>query len=171
MRPEELKALQTPHKNRYREDPAAARQTLAAEGTLDVERVACRVTTAPSPAIAGLHPSAGGDGTFACAGDMLLQALVGCAGVTLAAVATAMQIPVRGGKVRAEGIMDFRGTLGVSKDVAIGFQEIHLVFELDTDATQEQLDNLLKLTRRYCVVYQTLVKSPTITETVRTVRA
>lgn len=171
MTPEALRAMQAPHKNRYRDDPAAARQTLTAEGTLDVERVACRVTTAPSPAIAGLHPSAGGDGSFACAGDMLLQALVGCAGVTLCAVATAMQIPVRGGTVRAEGVMDFRGTLGVSKEVPIGFQEIRLIFDLDTDGTPEQLDNLLKLTRRYCVVYQTLVKAPTITETIRSRRS
>lgn len=167
MTPEALRALQAPHKTRYREEPAAARQTLTAEGALDVDRVACRVTTAPSPAIAGLHPSAGGDGSYACAGDMLLQALVGCAGVTLCAVATAMQVPVRGGTVRAEGVMDFRGTLGVSKEVAVGFQEIRLTFDLDTDATPEQLDNLLKLTRRYCVVYQTLAKSPAISEVVR----
>jgi uncharacterized OsmC-like protein len=167
MTPEALRALQAPHKTRYRAEPAAARQTLTAEGTLDVERVACRVATAPSPAIAGLHPSAGGDGTFACAGDMLLQALVGCAGVTLCAVATALQVPVRGGTVRAEGVMDFRGTLGISKEVPVGFQEIRLTFDLDTDATAEQLDNLLKLTRRYCVVYQTLETSPTIAETVR----
>ncbi len=170
MTPEALRGLQAPHKTRYRDDPAAARQTLIAEGSLDVERVACRVTTAASPAVAGLHPSAGGDGSFACAGDMLLQALVGCAGVTLCAVATAMQIPVRGGTVRAEGVMDFRGTLGVSKEVPVGFQEIRLVFDLDTDATPEQLDSLLKLTRRYCVVYQTLVKPPTITETIRSRR-
>ena len=171
MTPEALRALQAPHKARYREDAAAARQTLAAEGTLDIDRAACVVKTAASPAVAGLHPSAGGDGTFACAGDMLLQSLVGCAGVTLCAVATAMQIPVRGGKVRAEGVMDFRGTLGVSKDVPIGFQEIRLTLELNTDATPEQLDSLQKLTRRYCVVYQTLVKSPTLTETVRVTRA
>src|SRR5438132_893822 len=116
MNAEALRALQTPHKNRYRDDPASARQTLVAEGTLDVGRVACRVATTAGPIVAGLHPSAGGDGSFACAGDMLLQALVGCAGVTLSAVATALAIPIRGGKVRAEGVMDFRGTLGVSKE-------------------------------------------------------
>jgi uncharacterized OsmC-like protein len=171
MNADQLRALQTPFKNRYREDPAAARQTLVALGALEVDRVACRVTTAAGPVTAGLHPSAGGDGSFACAGDMLLQSLVGCAGTTLAAVATALQIPVRGGTIRAEGIMDFRGTLGVAKDADIGFQEIRLAFELDTDATPEQLENLMKLVRRYCVVYQTLVKAPRITETVRTTKA
>src|SRR5262249_29698907 len=124
MTPEALRSLQAPHKTRYREDPAAARQTLTADGTPDVERLASRGLTALSPGVAGLHPAAGGDGSFACAGDMLLQALVGCAGVTLCAVATAMQIPVRGGTVRGEGVMDFRGALGLSKDVPIGFQEI-----------------------------------------------
>ncbi len=166
MNAEQLRALQAPHKQRYREDPASARQTLTAEATLEVDRVACRVVTAAGAVTAGLHPSAGGDGSFACAGDMLLQALVGCAGTTLAAVATALQVPVRGGTLRAEGVMDFRGTLGVAKDADIGFQEIRLTFVLDTDATPEQLDNLLRLTRRYCVVYQTLVKSPRITESV-----
>jgi uncharacterized OsmC-like protein len=168
MNAEQLRALQASSKARYREDPAAARQTLSAQGTLEMDRVACRVETAAGPALAGLHPAAGGDGSFACAGDMLLQALVGCAGTTLAAVATALQLPVRGGTIRAEGVMDFRGTLGVSKDVDVGFQEIRLHFDLDTDATPEQLDNLLRLTRRYCVVYQTLAKSPKITESVQT---
>ena len=166
MNAEELRALQAPCKTRYREDPGSARQTLVAEGSLDVASAACRVRTSIGVANAGLHPGAGGDGTFACAGDMLLQALVGCAGTTLGAVATALQIPVRGGSIRAEGMMDFRGTLGVAKDVDIGFHEIRLTFNLDTDATPEQLDNLLRLTRRYCVIYQTLVKSPMITETV-----
>jgi uncharacterized OsmC-like protein len=166
MNAEALRALQSPHKQRYREDPASARQKLSAEGSLQVDQVACRVTTTAGPVTAGLHRSAGGDGSCACAGDMLLQALVGCAGTTLAAVATAMQIPVRGGTIRAEGVMDFRGTLGVAKEVAIGFQEINLSFELDTAATPEQLETLIRLTRRYCVVYQTLVKAPTITETV-----
>ena len=165
MNADQLRRLQLPHKERYRDDPAAARQTLVAEGTLEIDRVACRVATAAGPVLAGLHPAAGGDGSFACPGDMLLQALAGCAGVTLAAVATALQIPVRGGTVRAEGVMDFRGTLGVTKDAAVGFEEIRLVFDLDTDATTEQLDNLLRLTRRYCVVYQTLVKSPRLAET------
>jgi uncharacterized OsmC-like protein len=167
MNAEQLRALQTPHKNRYREDPSSACQTLRAEGTLDVERVACRVITAAGPVLAGLHPSAGGDGSFVCAGEMLLQALVGCAGTTMAAVATAMGLPLRGGTIRAEGIMDFRGTLGVAKDVDIGFQEIQLHFDLDTDATPEQLENLLRLTRRYCVVYQTLARSPKLTESVQ----
>jgi uncharacterized OsmC-like protein len=171
MNAEQLRGLQAPFKNRYRDDPAAARQTLVAEGSLEVDRVACRVTTTAGTVAAGLHPSAGGDGSFACAGDMLLQALVGCAGTTLAAVATALQIPVRGGTIRADGVMDFRGTLGVAKDADVGFQEIHLDFELDTDATPEQLENLLKLVRRYCVVYQTLVKSPIISETLRTIKA
>jgi uncharacterized OsmC-like protein len=166
MNAEELRALQAPFKNRYRQEPDAARQTLVAEGTLDMPRVACQVHAAAGPVIAGLHPSVGGDGSFACAGDMLLQALVGCAGVTLAAVATALQIPVRGGQLRAEGIMDFRGTLGVGKDIDVGFQEIRLSIVLDSDASQEQLDNLLRLTRRYCVVYQTLAKSPRISESI-----
>jgi uncharacterized OsmC-like protein len=167
MTAEELRVLQTPFKSRYREDPARARQTLSAEGSLKMAQVACEVGTAAGTVAAGLHPSVGGDGSFACAGDMLLQALVACAGTTLAAVATAMQIPVRGGTIRAEGVLDFRGTLGVSKDTDVGFQEIRLSFDLDTDATPEQLDNLLRLTRRYCVVYQTLVKPPRIAESVR----
>ncbi len=171
MNADDLRALQAPHKNRYRAEPAAARQTLAAEGSLEMDRVACRVRTATGEVSAGLHPSAGGAGSFACAGDMLLQALVGCAGTTLAAVATALQIPVRGGTIRAEGSMDFRGTLGVAKDADVGFQEIRLTFDLDTDATAEQIDNLLKLTRRYCVVYQTLAKSPRLSETVQTKKA
>jgi uncharacterized OsmC-like protein len=171
MNADQLRALQAPFKSRYREDPAAARQTLVAVGSLEVDRLACRVTTTAGAVSAGLHPSAGGDGSFACAGDMLLQSLVGCAGTTLAAVATALQIPVRGGTIRAEGVMDFRGTLGVAKDADIGFQEIRLAFELDTDATPEQLENLMKLVRRYCVVYQTLAKSPKITETVQTKKA
>ena len=166
MNADQLRALQAPCKARYREDPVSARQTLVAEGSLDVDHAACRVKTSTAIANVGLHPAAGGDGSFACAGDMLLQALVGCAGTTLGAVATALQIPVRGGTFRAEGVMDFRGTLGVAKDVDVGFQEIRLTFNLDTDATPEQRDNLLRLTRRYCVVYQTLVKSPKIAETV-----
>jgi uncharacterized OsmC-like protein len=166
MNADQLRTLQMPFKTRYRENPATARQTLCAEGSLEIDRVACRVTTAVGPVAAGLHPSAGGDGTFACAGDMLLQSLVGCAGTTLAAVATALGVPVRGGTIRAEGTMDFRGTLGVAKDADVGFQEIHLAFELDTDAPPEQLNDLMRLVRRYCVVYQTLVKPPKITETI-----
>jgi uncharacterized OsmC-like protein len=167
MNADQLRTLQAPFKSRYRENPSQARQTLSAEGALQMDSVACRVATAGGAVRAGLHPAVGGDGSFACAGDMLLQALVGCAGTTLAAVATAMQISVRGGTIRAEGVLDFRGTLGVSKDVEVGFEEIRLSFDLDCDATPEQLDNLLRLTRRYCVVYQTLVKPPKLSESVR----
>ena len=164
MDAEQLRAMQAPVKQQYRDDPARAVQTLTAEGRLGMDRATCTVPTFAGPAAAGFHPSAGGDGSAACAGDMLLQALVGCAGVTLGAVATALGIPVRGGTVRAEGDMDFRGTLGVSKDVPVGFTAIRLSFDLDTDATPEQIETLLKLTRRYCVVYQTLQHPPAITE-------
>jgi uncharacterized OsmC-like protein len=160
MNADQLKALQTPVKNRYREDPGSARQTLQATSTLDADRVLCVVNTFNGPVPAGLHSATGGDGRDACSGDMLLQALVGCAGVTLKAVATAMNIAIRSGNVRAEGEMDFRGTLGVSKEIPVGFQTIRLHFDLDTDATAEQLQTLLKLTERYCVVYQTLAKPP-----------
>jgi uncharacterized OsmC-like protein len=159
MNAEELRALQMPVKARYREDPSTARITLKVRGTLDVDRIACRIATGRGPVEAGLHPATGGDGTAACAGDMLLEALAACAGVTLRAVATALEIPVRGGTVTAEGDLDFRGTLGVSKEVPVGLRDIRLHFDLDTEATDEQLATLLKLTERYCVVYQTL-KSP-----------
>src|SRR5262245_52024494 len=155
MTADALKALQAPLKARYKEHPNSAFQTLSATGTLRGGEVACRVKTFAGTANAGLHPATGGDGSFACSGDMLLEALVGCAGVTLMAVATAMGIAIRSGTARAEGDMDFRGTLGVSKEVDVGFQAIRLHFELDTDATPEQLQTLLKLTERYCVVYQT----------------
>lgn len=162
MNADQLRALQAPFKDRYRNDAASAVQTLHAEGKLDVGNVACRVDSQRGPIEAGLHPAAGGDGRWVCAGDMLLQALVACAGVTLGAVATALGIPIRGGRIRAEGDLDFRGTLGVSKDAAVGFRAIRLSFDIDSDATPEQLDTLIKLSKRYCVVYQTLVKPPAI---------
>src|SRR5262245_52635413 len=159
MTPDELRALQAPVKARYKEDPSAAQLTLQARGTLTGEKLICRVASDLGPIDAGLHPAAGGDGQSACSGDMLLQSLVACAGVTLQAVAIAMMIPVRGGTVTAEGDLDFRGTLGVNKEVPAGFQTIRLKFQIDSDATPEQLATLLKLTERYCVIYQTL-KSP-----------
>ena len=167
MKAEELKALQTPLKDQYRTDPASAMKTLTVEGELRQDKVTCVVKSVRGPIEAGLHPATGGTGAFACSGDMLLEALVGCAGVTLAAVATAMSIPIRGGTLRAEGDLDFRGTLGVAKDADVGFKEIRLVVELDTDAPAEQIDTLIKLTKRYCVVYQTLQKTPNMTTTVR----
>jgi uncharacterized OsmC-like protein len=163
MNADTLRALQGPHKARYREDPASAKQTLTAMGHLGMEDITCVVQTPRGPIKAGLHPATGGDGSFACSGDMLLEALVGCAGVTLTAVATSMGIAVRGGTVRAEGNLDFRGTLGVSKEVDVGFGAIRLFFEVDADATPEQLQTLIKLTERYCVVYQTLKKAASLT--------
>lgn len=160
MKAEELRNLQAPVKARYRDEPAAALLTLKAQGTLGQEGITCKVATGKAVVEAGLHSATGGDGLAACSGDMLLEALVGCAGVTLRAVATALEIPVRGGTVIAEGDLDFRGTLGVSKEAPVGFQTIRLRFDLDTDATPEQLATLLKLTERYCVVYQTLRKPP-----------
>jgi uncharacterized OsmC-like protein len=160
VRAEELRALQAPVKERYRNDPAAARLTLRASGQIG-EGIACRVDGARAIVEAGLHPATGGGGEQACSGEMLLEALVACAGVTLSAVATALDIPLRGGTVRAEGELDFRGTLGVSKEAPVGFQAIRLRFDLDApNATAEQLDTLLRLTERYCVVYQTLFKPP-----------
>jgi uncharacterized OsmC-like protein len=166
MTADELRKLQAPFKEKYKSDPASAKQVLHAEGTLAGERPTCRVRTGHGVTEAGLHPSTGGDGQDRCAGDMLLEALVACAGVTLRAVATAMSIPIRGGAINAEADLDFRGTLGVSKDTPVGFTAIRLAFDLDTDATPEQLETLLKLTRRYCVVYQTLLKSPVLEERV-----
>ena len=161
MRGDELRARQKPLKERYREEPAAARITLQAEGHLD-EGIACSVATGAAMARAGLHPATGGDGLSLCSGDMLLQALVACAGVTLRAVATSLDIPVRGGTVSAEGDLDFRGTLAVSKEVPVGFSAIRLRFELDSDASEDELDTLMRLTERYCVVYQTLSGSPAL---------
>jgi uncharacterized OsmC-like protein len=160
MRAEELRALQAPLKDRYREAPEAARITLRARGTLGEQQIACKVETGRALVEAGLHPATGGDGLLACSGDMLLEALAACAGVTLKAVATALEIPVRGGTVSAEGDLDFRGTLGVAREAPVGFLAIRVRFELDTDATAEQLATLLKLTERYCVVYQTLRRGP-----------
>ena len=157
-----LRAMQAPLKNRYKDDPKAARITLRAQGTLDAAHIACKVETGRALAVAGLHPATGGSGLELCSGDMLLEALVACAGVTLKAVATALDIPVKSGRVAAEGDLDFRGTLGVAKDAPVGFAAIRLRFEVDTDASQDKLDQLLKLTERYCVVYQTLKSGPPI---------
>jgi uncharacterized OsmC-like protein len=154
-----LKALQAPLKDRYRETPEAAVVTLKAEGRIG-EGVTCRVETGRALVEAGLHPATGGPGTQACSGDMLLEALVACAGVTLNAVATALGLTVRDAVVRAEGDLDFRGTLGVDRAAPVGFRAIRLSFELDTDAPKEKLDQLLKLTERYCVVFQTLNNKP-----------
>lgn len=162
MTPDELKALQAPLKSRYREMPEAALVTLRAEGEL-AEGVSCRVDTAKGLVEAGLHPATGGSGLQACSGDMLLEALAACAGVTLKAVATALGIAVRGGRVRVEGDLDFRGTLGVDKAAPVGFLTIRLGFELDTDASPDQLERLLALTERYCVVLQSL-RAPVPTE-------
>ena len=159
MRADELRAIQKPIKDRFRDEPNAAEITLTAEGRLD-EGITCSVATGSAIVRAGLHPATGGDGLSLCSGDMLLQALVACAGVTLRAAATSLEIPVTGGTVRAEGQLDFRGTLAVSKEAPVGFSAIRLRFELDCEATDEQLDTLLRLTERYCVVYQTLAGSP-----------
>jgi uncharacterized OsmC-like protein len=156
-----LKELQAPLKQRYREEPEAATVTLAAKGEIG-EGVSCKVATGAALVEAGLHPATGGSGLQACSGDMLLEALVACAGVTLNAVATALEIPLRSGKVYAEGDVDFRGTLGVTKDAPVGFKDIRLRFELDTDASADQLATLQKLTERYCVVYQTLRQAPQV---------
>ena len=155
MKTDELRSLQAPIKDGYRQRPETALVTLRAEGRLG-EGITCKVETGKALVEAGLHPATGGNGLSACSGDMLLEALVACAGVTLGAVATALGIQLRDATVRAEGDLDFRGTLGVSKDVPVGFQQIRLQFDLDTDATEEQLATLLRLTERYCVVYQTL---------------
>ena len=158
----ELRAMQAPIKDRYKSDPNAALITLKAKGSLDDTSIACKVETGRALAVAGLHPATGGSGLELCSGDMLLEALVACAGVTVKAVSTALSIPVKSGTVSAEGDLDFRGTLGVAKDAPVGFREIRLRFSLETDATQEQLDQLLKLTERYCVVYQTIAKGPPV---------
>jgi uncharacterized OsmC-like protein len=159
VKTEELRFLQAPLKKRYREKPESALVTLKAEGQIG-GGISCRVETGKAFVEAGLHPATGGDGLTACSGDMLLEALAACAGVTLNAVATAIGVNVEEGTVRTEGDLDFRGTLGVSKDVPVGFQNIRLHFDLRTDATAEQLSTLLRLTERYCVVYQTLSRSP-----------
>jgi uncharacterized OsmC-like protein len=171
MNADELRALQAPVKARYRDNPAAAKLTLRARGTLGADNVTCKIETGRGLVEAGLHPATGGDGTAVCSGDMLLEALASCAGVTLRAVATALAVPLRGGKVTAEGDLDFRGTLGLSKDVPVGFQAIRLHFDLDTEATAEQLATLLKLTERYCVVYQTLRQPAQITMTHKVIQS
>ena len=157
---QQLRAAQAPIKGRYRDDPASALLTLRAVGTLGEESLTCKVETGRGLAEAGLHPAAGGDGLSLCSGDMLLEALVACAGVTLRAVATALDIEVRGGTIRAEGDLDFRGTMAVDKEAPVGFRSVRLNFELETDADEEQLATLLKLTERYCVIYQSLRNPP-----------
>jgi uncharacterized OsmC-like protein len=158
---DELRTLQEPLKDAYRERPGEALVTLRAVGSLG-DGISCSVATGRAIAEAGLHPASGGDGTLLCSGDMLLEALAACAGVTLRAVSTSIDVPVRGGSVKVEGDLDFRGTLSVAKDAPVGFTAIRVHFDLDTDATDEQLDTLLRLTERYCVVLQTIVSSPTI---------
>jgi uncharacterized OsmC-like protein len=161
-----LRELQAPLKARYREDADAALVTLRAEGSLDADGIACRVETSRALVEAGLHPATGGNGLQACSGDMLLEALVACAGVTLRAVATALEFRLNGGNVTAEGDLDFRGTLGVDRAAPVGFGAIRLAFSLDTDEPQDRIDSLLKLTERYCVVLQTLRNSPEITASI-----
>jgi uncharacterized OsmC-like protein len=163
METHDLRALQAPLKQLYRDDPSRAIVTLRATGSVDAPGVACRVETGRTIVEAGLHPATGGSGAQACSGDMLLEALAACAGVTLRAVATSLGIPLRGGTIVAEGDLDFRGTLGVSNEALVGFQEIRLRFNLDSGATPGQLETLLKLTERYCVVLQTLRAPPTVT--------
>jgi uncharacterized OsmC-like protein len=167
MEREELQAAQAPLKERYKEDPEAAVVTLAASGELG-EGVSCSVQTGRAIADAGLHPASGGDGSLLCSGDMLLEALVACAGVTLQAVATSLGIVVDSGTVRAEGELDFRGTLAVDRQAPVGFSDIRLFFALETDADSEQLDALLKLTERYCVVLQTIAGTPRLSTTLET---
>jgi uncharacterized OsmC-like protein len=162
-----LRTLQAPIKDKYRSDPDAAVITLRAPGTLDDQHIACTVETGRALAVAGLHPATGGSGAELCSGDMLLEALVACAGVTLKAVATALEIELRTGTVKAEGDLDFRGTLGVDKAAPVGLRAIRLAFELDTDAPQEKIDQLIKLTERYCVVFQTLNNRPALGVEVR----
>src|SRR6202161_4565257 len=162
MNGDELRAIQAPLKERYRGDDKAGRVTLKAKGSIDSEGIACKVETGRALAVAGLHPATGGSGLELCSGDMLLEALVACAGVTLKSVATAIEVALKAGIVTAEGDLDFRGTLGVDKEAPVGFAEIRLRFDVGTDAPQEKLDLLLKLTERYCVVYQTIKNGPKV---------
>ncbi|MET4807789.1 OsmC family protein [Limibacillus sp. MBR-115] len=164
MNAEELRNLQAPIKQRYKDDPSSAMVTMRVEGDLVQPKLACNVQTFAGLAEAGLHPAAGGDATQACSGDMLLEALAACAGVTLNAVATAMGIAIKGGKVLVEGDMDFRGTLGTSKETPVGFQDIRMTFAIDSDSPADKIENLVRLTERYCVVYQTLTNPPRITQ-------
>lgn len=163
MNANELREVQAPLKARYREQPEAGVVTLRATGRVSPDSLTCKVETGKAMVEAGLHPATGGTGVFACSGDMLLEALAACAGVTLSAVATALAVNIREGSVLVEGDLDFRGTLGVAKDVPVGFRDIRLRFQLDTDATPEQLAKVIALTERYCVVFQTLSRSPTMT--------
>ena len=165
MKSHELRSLQAPLKAQYREEPDKAQITLKASGTLG-EGISCNVQTSKALVAAGLHPATGGDGMFACSGDMLLESLIACAGVTLQAVASALEINVNGGTLSAEGDLDFRGTLGVDKEAPVGFKDIRLHFDLDTDADASQLESLFKLTKRYCVVYQTLTNNPEVSTSV-----
>ena len=165
----QLRAMQAPIKERYKSDPAAAVITLKAKGSIASESLTCKVETGRALAVAGLHPATGGSGLELCSGDMLPEALVACAGVTLKSVATAIEVPLKSGQVSAEGDLDFRGTLGVDKEAPVGFAEIRLRFDVDTDAPQEKLDLLLKLTERYCVVYQTIKNGPRVSVTMHRV--
>lgn len=167
MTADDLKALQAPLKAKYKDDPSSAIQSLRATGEVQTDTVSCRVQSWKGPIDAGLHPATGGDGSWACSAEMLLESLVACAGVTLKAVATAMTIPLQKATVIAEGELDFRGTLGVSRDVPVGFRSLSLNFQIESDAPPEQLDKLIQLTERYCVIYQTL-KSPPAIEVNRT---
>lgn len=162
MNSKELRALQAPLKKEYLKNPKKAEIVLHAQGKVS-EQISCKVETSAGVAEAGLHPATGGEGSFACSGDMLLEALVACAGVTLKSVATAMELDIKDATVKAEGVLDFRGTLGVSRDVPVGFKSIAMTFELDTEAEQKKIDKLIELTERYCVVFQTLKNSPEIT--------
>ena len=168
MKAEELRDLQAPLKAQYRDTPQSAVITLTAEGALEGGSIACKVDTGRALVEAGLHPATGGSGLQACSGDMLLEALVACAGVTLKAVATALEISVTGGSVRAEGDLDFKGTLGVDRESPVGFRDIRLTFDLEADATEEQIATLKKLTERYCVVYQTVKNGPPVAVDLRT---
>jgi uncharacterized OsmC-like protein len=161
MNATELKSLQAPLKEKYREDPLSAFITLKAQGDIN-EGISCSIETGKAIVQAGLHPATGGTGMLACSGDLLLQALVACAGVTLRAVSTAIGIDIRSGSIKAEGDLDVRGTLGVSKEVPVGFKAIRLLFDLETNATNEQMESLAKLTERYCVVYQTITSGAAI---------
>jgi uncharacterized OsmC-like protein len=166
MNADELRSLQAPLKEKYKTTPDAAVITLTAKGELDRDNLVCRVETGRQLVEAGLHPATGGSGAFACSGNMLLEALAACAGVTLKAVSTAIGFALKGGSVAAEGDLDFRGTLGVAKDAPVGFRDIRLTFTLDTDEPKERIDQLTKLTERYCVVFQTLATPPRLSLTV-----
>ncbi len=170
MNADELKSLQAPLKQGYRDDPAQALITLRAKGSIDDQSIACKVETGRALAVAGLHPATGGTGLELCSGDMLLEALVACAGVTLKAVATALEFRLDGAAVEAEGDLDFRGTLGVAKDAPVGFRAIRLRFDLDTDEPQDRIDTLVKLTERYCVVFQTISSKPDLSVTAKSHR-